>query len=218
MNALVDMALMVILIPRILHLKMHNRQKCILLAIVALGFIAVVAAVIRMVRVGTTLSKYSSGGFDPPWDTYDVTIWTSAEIYTSLICAAAPGVKPLVSMLLPHLLGTTLRSRTRNTGGQGYGTGAIEMSGKTKRTRPGTSGTILKSGSATALTAGSGQWIEVGRGADEESLGKTSDEESYHERLRVDGGIVKTSEVMVHTSEAVGIPVPSYPLNMSPGI
>ncbi|KAF2676927.1 hypothetical protein K458DRAFT_320882, partial [Lentithecium fluviatile CBS 122367] len=211
LNASVDLSLMAILVPRILHLKMNNQQKGVLLGIVSLGLLAVAASIVRMVRVGTTLDKYKTQIADPSWDTYDVTIWTSTEVYVSLICAAAPGVKPLISKLLPRLLGTTLRSRTRTTSGNGYGTGPIELSGKMKRTTLGMgSGTLHKSVSAMGLTTGSGPWLEVGRGTDEESIGGKSGEERYHEHLRADGGIVKKSEITVRTTEG-------EPHNFQPG-
>jgi hypothetical protein len=214
MNALVDISMMCILIPRILHLNMEKRQKIMLLGIVSLGLVAVVAAIVRMIRVGNAIGAPSNVS-DLTWDTYDVTIWTSTEIYISLVCASAPGVKPLISMLLPHLLGTTLRSRTRTTGGRSYGTygsGPIELSGKMKRKMLTTTVTMHGSVSAAELTTGSGPWIEVGRGTDEENPEIMSDEESYHERLRADGGIVKKSEITVHTAQAINFPVPSPPL------
>lgn len=210
LNAAVDIALIGILVPRILALKMNSRQKAALLCIVSLGSLAVVAAVVRMVRVGTTLGRYhkpGSGIPDPPWDTYDVTIWTSTEIYVSLTCAAAPGVKPLIGKLLPHLLGTTFRSRTRTTGKQAYGTGPIELSGKVRRSTLATGGSIHKSVSAAGLTAGSGPWIEVGRGADQESNPRSS-EETYHEALRGDGVIIKKSEIMIHRGDAHSTQLP----------
>lgn len=197
LNVAVDIALMAILIPRILALKLNSRQKGALIGIVLLGSFAVVAGIVRMVRVGMTLGKYDSGTFDPPWDTYDVSIWTSTEIYVSLICAAAPGVKPLVSKIMPKLLGTTLRSRTRTTGG---GTNPIELNSKMKRSTLGTGGTLHKSVSTTGLTTAHGPYSEVGRGTDVESIGDKSEEERYGQPSP-GTGIIKKSEIMVQTSE-----------------
>ena len=94
-NLVANVALMIIVIPRILNLKLNPRQKYALLGIFSLGILALVAGIVRMVRVGATLGKaYEGTALDRTWDTYDFSIWTSCEIYVSLLCASAPGVKP----------------------------------------------------------------------------------------------------------------------------
>ncbi|KAJ4298915.1 hypothetical protein N0V90_004158 [Kalmusia sp. IMI 367209] len=206
-NLVVDVALMCILIPRILNLQLNNRQRWGLVGIVMVGTLSVVAGVVRLVRVGTTLSKYyTTGQFDPSWDMYDVSIWTSTEIYVALICAAAPGVKPLVNKLLPKLLGTTLRSRT--TGGH---TNPVELSSKMKRTTRGTThgtrhSTVLKSGSTANLTTAHGPYSEIhslGKHTDEDSLDGKSDIGEGHIRERPADGIVRNTRVVITSEERV---------------
>ena len=201
-NLAVDIALMCILIPRILGLKLNDRQKWALVGIVLVGGLAVMAGIIRMVRVGKTLNKaYSSTErFDPPWDMYDVSIWTSTEIYVTLICASSPGVKPLISRLLPSLLGTTLRSRTGTTGGR---SNTIEMNSKMKRTTMGTRHSVLKTNSTLKLTAAHGPYSEI------HSLGK-HDEESLDGKSDLEDGltpgregILKNTEVVITSEERV---------------
>lgn len=201
-NLGVDAALMGILIPRIMGLKLNDRQKWALLGIVMVGSLAIVAGIIRMVRVGHALSKATSkvGKFDPPWDMYDVSIWTSTELYVTLICAAAPGTKPLVSMLLPKLLGTTLRSRTGNTAGR---SNTIELNSRMKRSTLGTRhSTVIKSNSTTNLTTAHGPYSEI------HSLGK-HDEESldgksmYEGVLPVREGIMKNTQVTITSEDRV---------------
>ncbi|KAF2643575.1 hypothetical protein P280DRAFT_505673 [Massarina eburnea CBS 473.64] len=189
LNVAVDIALMSILIPRIMDLKLNSRQKGALIGIVALGSLAVVAGIVRMVRVGITLGKYTTGSFDPTWDSYDVSIWTSTEIYVSIICAAAPGVKPLISRVLPHVLGTTLHSRSHATGGNT--TNQIELSSKFKRS-------TLTGTSTTGLSSVRGHYSEFGRGIDEESIGNNSEERQVQ---NVANGIIKKSEVTIHRSD-----------------
>ena len=129
LNVLVDVALMAIVLPRVLELHLHARQKSALVGIVSLGSFAAIAGLIRMIRVGTTLSKPN---FDPTWDAYDISIWTSTEIYVSLVCASAPGIKPIVAKVLPKLLGSSLNSRSR-TRTSVNAPGSIELSLKQRR-------------------------------------------------------------------------------------
>ena len=195
LNAAVDLALMTILIPRIMGLKLNSRQKGALIGIVCLGSVAVVAAVVRMVKVGTTLGR-PDVLVDPPWDTYDISIWTSTEIYVSLICAAAPGIKPLISKILPHVLGTTLRSRSRSRVTGGNTTNPIELSSKLKRS------TIGTGASTTVLTTSHGQYAEFGRGVDEESLrSKSQGSDKSRHFKNMDNRIIKKSEITIHTSD-----------------
>lgn len=200
-NLAIDIALMAILIPRILQLKLNPRQKWVLIGIVMLGSLAVVAGIVRLVRVGTTLNKTTTpeNPFDPPWDMYDISIWTSTEIYVALICAAAPGIKPLVSKLLPRLLGTTFRSRSGTTGGRAN---TIELSSKMKRTTMGTRHSMIKSNSTTNLTTAHGPYSEIhslGK-HDEESLdGKSIDDVAAN--MNMQDGILRNTSVVITSEE-----------------
>ena len=109
LNAFIDASLMLIVLPRILELQLHSRQRWALTLIVLLGTLAVAASVMRMVRVTGAITM---PGFEPSWDAYDVSIWSSTEAYVSLICASAPGVKPVVVKLIPRILGSSFRSQT----------------------------------------------------------------------------------------------------------
>lgn len=188
LNAALDIALMAIVLPRILELHINKRQKWALIGIISLGSFAVIAAIIRMVRVGTTIVRPD---FDPTWDMYDVSIWSSMEIYVSLICASAPGIKPLVSKLLPKLLGSSLYSRTRTLGNAGQHGGSIELSSKFKR---GTVGSVALRKNTNEFGL-AGPYTQVGRGVDKESLGGKSEDENS------DRAIFKTSEIRVETED-----------------
>jgi hypothetical protein len=214
MNALVDVTLMAFLIPRILRMNMNRRQKRVLLGIVSLGSVAVLAAIARMVRIGIALGKYGRGTFDPPWDTYDVTIWTSTEIYVSLVCAAAPGVKPLISIVLPRLLGTTSRSRTRSSIDRSHGTGTVDLSGKTAHGTLTTNNSTYRSNSVTGLTAmaENNPSTVIGRGTDEESLRIMGSAINNLEQPSAAGSIVETHEITVVEALAdAPAPTQSYP-------
>jgi hypothetical protein len=187
LNILADVILMAIVLPRVVELKLHKRQRWALIGIVLLGTLAVVAGIIRMVRVSLMLAK---SDFDPSWDSYDISIWTNTEIYVSLICAAAPGIKPVIVRLLPKMLGSSLRSRTRTTGAP------IELSSKWKRTTTIGSSKLHRQSSQTALATAEGPYTQCGRGVDADSFGDdTSGRPSR--RGSDEDGIYKTSEISV---------------------
>ena len=199
-NVFVDVALMAIVLPRVLELRLHKRQRWALTGIVLLGSLAVVAGIVRMVRVGTSITKPN---FEPSWDSYDVSIWTSTEIYVSLLCASAPGVKPVIVKILPKLLGSSFsRSRTRTTGRATTGI-ELGLSSKWKRTTVGSTRMNNRRLSETALTTADGPYTEVGNGADARSLGGKSDSRpatAVSERENSQRGhIYKTSEISIET-------------------
>ncbi|KAH8725552.1 hypothetical protein GQ44DRAFT_681440 [Phaeosphaeriaceae sp. PMI808] len=190
-NVIADIALMAIVLPRVLELKLHRRQRWALVSVVLLGSLAVVAGIVRMVRVGSLLGK---PGFDPSWHAYDISIWTNTEIYVSLICASAPGMKPVIVQILPKLLGSTIlsRSRTRQTGN---GTGkSIELG---LRLNSSTNNSKLQGQtSQTALATADGPYTECGRGMDADSFGGRMSRRGSEE----EGIIFKTSEITVQVA------------------
>jgi hypothetical protein len=200
LNVFVDIALMAIVLPRVLELQLHQRQRWALTGIVLLGSLAVVAGIVRMVRVGTTIKMPN---FEPSWDSYDVSIWTSTEIYVSLLCASAPGVKPVVVKVLPKLLGSSFsRSRTRTTGRASTGI-ELGLSSKWKRTTIGSTRMNNRRLSETALATADGPYTEVGNGVDARSMGGRSDSRpataaSEGESSQA-GHIYKTSEISIQT-------------------
>lgn len=198
LNIFVDVALMAIVLPRVLELKMHKRQKWALVGIVLLGSFAVIAGIVRMVRVSALLR---TRGFEPSWDAYDVSIWTSMEIYVSLLCASAPGVKPVIVKVMPKILGSSFsRARTRGTG---EGSTGIELGlgSRWKRTMIGSSRITNKRSNDTALAAADGPYTEVGSGVDARSLSGMSDRSAIatSEGGGQSGHIYRTSEISVQT-------------------
>jgi hypothetical protein len=202
MNLAVDIVLMSILPPLILNLKLKDRQKWALIGIVLVVSLVVVAGIIRTAPVATALAKYTdvTSSFDPPWDMYDVSIWSSTEAYITLICAATPGIKPLVSKILPKLFGTALRSRSGTTGGR---SNAIELNSKLNRSTLGTKHfSMLKSNSTTNLTTAVGPYSEIhslGR-HDEESI----DDKSIHDSprlMKAEDGIMRNTRVVIRSEE-----------------
>jgi hypothetical protein len=191
LNIFADAALMAIVLPRVFELQLHKRQRWALVGVISLGTLAIVAGIVRMVRVSLMLEKPN---FDPSWDSYDISIWTNTEIYVSLICAAAPGIKPVVARILPKLLGSSLRSRSRTTGPTGQ---SIELGSKWRRGTTGGRSTLRRQTSETALASAVGPYTECGRGADAESLGDETSERPSRRGSHEDGIIYKTSEISV---------------------
>jgi hypothetical protein len=195
LNIFCDVALMIAVMPRVLELHVSQRQRWALVGIVGLGSLAAIAGVLRMARLSLTLSKPN---FDASWDAYDVSIWTSTEIYVSLICAAAPGVKPVVSLVLPKLLGTSLASRTCTTTGDGHtvhgGAGPIELRSKIRRATIGSART-RRNMHDSVLDQGDGPYTEVSMGVD---MPSPVPREISHERRHTKKG----SEILIIQSNA----------------
>jgi len=182
-NVLVDIVLMVIVLPRVLELHISKRQKGLLLIVVGLGAIAATAGIIRMVRVTLV---FLNPNFDASWDAYDLSIWTSTEVYVSLICAAAPGMKPVILRLLPRFLGTVNSRPYDRTVDQHS---SIELRSRLRRVTIGSARTRRKP-SDTILDDGDGLYATLGRGADRDSM-------NYTISVDVDGPEVKGSHVQV---------------------
>jgi hypothetical protein len=192
-NIFADVVIMVIVLPRVYELKLHSRQRWALIGVVLLGALAVAAGIIRMVLVSTMLAKPD---FDASWDAYNISIWTNTELYVSLICASAPGIKPVILKLLPKLLGTSLRSRTRTrtTGGQ------LELSSRWKRTTASASSKLHRQTSETALARADGPYTHCGRGADAESWEENASGRPSSRGSEVDRIIYKTSEISIQVA------------------
>ncbi|KAF1950702.1 hypothetical protein CC80DRAFT_539442 [Byssothecium circinans] len=175
LNVFVDMALIVIVLPRVLQLHLNLRQKWMLVGIVTLGFLAAIAGAVRVTRVGTTVTK---ANFDATWDMYDISTWTSIEIYVSLICASAPGCKPLVSKLLPKLLGSSLASHESTTWIQSFPPGSVELNLSKQRRETIGSARVRRNTHDSILEEAEGPYTEFGRGLDSASFdGHSKDED-----------------------------------------
>ncbi|PVH95712.1 hypothetical protein DM02DRAFT_659872 [Periconia macrospinosa] len=165
MSIFVDVALVVIVLPQVLRLHLPTRQRWSLILIVAMGLLAGGAGLVRIIRVGTTLKKED---FDPSWDMYDLSIWSAMEIYVSLICASAPGMKPLVTKVLPKFLGSSLGSNGTLDTTHKYPPGSVELSLSQQRRGTIGSARVRRNTHDSILEEGEGPYVEVGRGVDED--------------------------------------------------
>lgn len=185
-NVFVDVALMFIVLPRILELHVSHRQRWALVSIVGLGSLAAVAGIVRMARLTVVFSKPN---FDASWDAYDISIWTATEIYVSLICAAAPGIKPVVTLLLPKILGSSLGSSTLYDGEEGH-SAPIELRKTIRRATIGSART-RRNTHDSILDEGEGPYVEFGRGVDRES--KLRGLERLYTRKKSDAFVIQTN-------------------------
>ncbi|KUJ08230.1 uncharacterized protein LY89DRAFT_742070 [Mollisia scopiformis] len=98
LGIIADCLLLAFVIPRILALHLPRRQKVSLFAVCCMSILVIIAAIIRLVRVLKVVDST-----DTPWDSYDISIWTSVEVNVGLFCASAPATKPLLKKIVPGM-------------------------------------------------------------------------------------------------------------------
>ena len=105
-----DIWLIVFAVPKVWSLKLQRSQKIALLSTLTLGWVVVVAGIVRVVRIRMILRDP-----DITWASYDSSIWSSVETDVALICAAAPALKPIFKRFTPGFLYSLSASRSRST-------------------------------------------------------------------------------------------------------
>jgi hypothetical protein len=108
-NILTDLWIIAFVVPRVWHLRAPLRQKLGVIATLTMGWLVVIGA---SMRAGFAAAVFHT--HDPTWQSYLPTIWRAVEVNSSLICAAAPALKPLLDRWPPHCV-TTLLSILRST-------------------------------------------------------------------------------------------------------
>jgi hypothetical protein len=164
----IDLALMVIVIPSIMRLRLQKAQKIALLVIVNLGWVSILATILRTVKMRQLLSLP-----DFLWHVLDFVAWTGLELSTAMTCASAPVVRPLLrKFILPKgWMSTLTGDETRGTEERTW-TGQSGVGKSTKASRTGSRSIMLESVSEERLTRPNGQleaqiereWREGGKG------------------------------------------------------
>ncbi|PMD26717.1 hypothetical protein NA56DRAFT_685042 [Hyaloscypha hepaticicola] len=108
-NILSDSVILILPMPTLKSLKLPTRQKAGVMMIFALGGFVCLVSVLRLQSL-YVISK----SLDPTYDNVGASIWSNIEVYTGIICASLPAVKPVVGKLFPKLLSST-RSDTNRT-------------------------------------------------------------------------------------------------------
>ena len=116
----VDLFLMAFAVWKVFPLPIARGQKLSLYTIISLGWLAIIASIIRAVRTGQTFAsrdptcmKQSLSSCSHIADSdfvgaaFAINVWASVEVNTGLVCASAPALKPLVRKLLPSFLAST---------------------------------------------------------------------------------------------------------------
>ncbi|KAF4536502.1 Integral membrane protein [Lasiodiplodia theobromae] len=122
-NILADVWLIGHAVPRVLGLQMGRRQKGLLLFFLSLGWLTIIAAIIRAVRISTILRSA-----DKTWVSYDSSIWSAVEVDVGLICASAPATWKLVKRVAPRFAEAMTSGRSSSSG-RGGGGGASGSNG-----------------------------------------------------------------------------------------
>ena len=112
-NIFTDIGLIAIAYPQLRTLQLNLRHKFALYAVMCLGWLAAVSATIRIVIISKMLNSA-----DPIWALPGLISWSAVEANTSLICAAAPCLLPLIKKFLPRLLSSGRHELGSNQGNE----------------------------------------------------------------------------------------------------
>ncbi|KAL1636205.1 hypothetical protein SLS58_009899 [Diplodia intermedia] len=95
-NVVADVWIIAHAVPRVLPLQIPRRQKGLLLFFLSLGWLTIIASIIRVVRISTILREP-----DKTWVSYDSSIWSAVEVDVGLVCVSAPATWKLVKKVAP---------------------------------------------------------------------------------------------------------------------
>ncbi|RAQ50332.1 hypothetical protein AFGD_002767 [Aspergillus flavus] len=104
LNILTDVLTFALPIPVLLKLQMPSKQKAYVIFIIALGLIACVASIVRLV--------YSTNLMQFPPDIVSISgtfYWTSIEMNVAIVASSIPSFKAIASRYLPRLVGYSSR-------------------------------------------------------------------------------------------------------------
>jgi len=96
-----DVGIIILPIPSILKLSLRREKKIGIVVILCIGFIAVIASMVRLKYV-----VHFSMGVDENWDYFGITITSSIELSLSMICVCIPACKLLLARSLPNYFGS----------------------------------------------------------------------------------------------------------------
>jgi hypothetical protein len=93
-SVLADLSLIMIVFPRVIGLKIPRLQKIGILLVVNLGWIAIIASILRSIKMVALVKDP-----DFTWNVLDFIVWSGLDSSMSLTCAAASTLKPLLRKL-----------------------------------------------------------------------------------------------------------------------
>ncbi|KAL4780330.1 hypothetical protein BJX76DRAFT_364388 [Aspergillus varians] len=108
MNIATDIAILVLPIPVLSHLRIPARQKIGVLFIFATGGFACITSMVRLNYL--TAATHTK---DLSKDNAPIALWSQIEINSGIICCCLPTLQPLIARLSPRLLGSLTSSGNR---------------------------------------------------------------------------------------------------------
>ncbi|KAH8427739.1 putative integral membrane protein [Aspergillus melleus] len=98
--------------PVLKNLQLPRRQKIALMAVFALGAFVLITSILRLQSL-LVISESS----DPTYDNVGAATWSAIECNVAIICASLPGIRALISRLIPRFFSTRSGSRSRSVKG-----------------------------------------------------------------------------------------------------
>lgn len=91
---MVDVVLAVLPITVFYNLNLSFKKKLGLSVLLGLGLVAAICGAIK-----TKFLASLSARSDLTWDTYNLFVWSSAELFVIIVCGSVPPIKPLYDMV-----------------------------------------------------------------------------------------------------------------------
>ncbi|EGE85629.1 integral membrane protein [Blastomyces dermatitidis ATCC 18188] len=107
-NILTDVAILILPIRQVMHLQLRRNDKIAVIFVFALGGFVCITSIIR-----TTVIAKGSEVYDITWSPIPVSIWSTIEINTGIICACLPMIRQPLSILFPSLFSSSERSGSK---------------------------------------------------------------------------------------------------------
>ncbi|KAG6009184.1 hypothetical protein E4U43_000033 [Claviceps pusilla] len=114
-NVVTDLAILALPIPVLTGMRLHKRQKAILVITFSLGVFVTVVDVVRIYYLQRAILDVPTGISDDPnsrfggsadfaWNASLSFMWSAVEVNVGIACACIPTLKPLILKLLPAML------------------------------------------------------------------------------------------------------------------
>jgi len=94
LNVFIDIVILVLPIPTVLHLHIGWSQKLQVLGLFMAGTLVCVSSIIRIIATWTTVEET----YDVTWAGYLVWMWVGIEVDVGLICASVPACRSLFKL------------------------------------------------------------------------------------------------------------------------
>ncbi|OJD15152.1 hypothetical protein AJ78_04577 [Emergomyces pasteurianus Ep9510] len=107
-NIITDVVILILPIQQVIHLQLRRNDKIAIIFVFALGGFVCITSIIR-----TTVIAAGSKVQDVTWSPIPVSIWSTIEINTGIICSCLPMIRQPLSILFPNLFSNSDRSGSK---------------------------------------------------------------------------------------------------------